>query len=101
MFLITQPVEAYKTEQQDQIRSLLEVISENGCQVLFEENEKKRFAVFDRRIVWYGNISFYGFTPKDAAVLRLENTDLAGELVKPYKLQSTAYFSSDDPPKLF
>lgn len=101
MFLITQPVEAYKTEQQDQIRSMLEVISENGCQVLFEENEKKRFAIFDRRIVWYGNISFYGFTPKDAAVLRLENTDLAGELVKPYTLQSTAYFSSDDPPKLF
>ena len=86
VILITQPVESYKPEHQDQMRSVLGMISEKGARVLFEENEKKRFAVFDRRIVWYGNISFYGFTPKEAAVLRIENSDLAEELLKPYEL---------------
>ena len=101
IYLITQPVESYRPEQQEQIRSILEVISEKGVRILFEENEKKRFAVFDRRVIWYGNVSFYGFTPKDAAVLRIENTDLAGELLKPYDLISSAFYRSDDPPTLF
>ncbi len=101
MYLITQPVESYKVEFQDPVRYMLEIISENGCRVLFEENEKKRFAIFDRRIVWYGNISFYGFTPKDAAVLRIENTDLAEELLKPYEYKPSNSYTSDDPPKLF
>ena len=101
MIFITRPVESYKEEQQNQIHSMLKMISEKGVQVLFEENEKKRFAVFDRRIVWYGNISFYGFTPKDAAVLRIENSDLAAELLKPYELRSSTIYRADEPPKLF
>ena len=101
IYLITQPVESYKAEIQDQVRFMLKMISENGCRVLFEENEKRRFAVLDRRIVWYGNISFYGFTPKDAAVLRIENTDLAGELLKSYEFSSSISWKSDIPPRLF
>ncbi len=101
MILITQPVELYKPEQQDQIRYMTNMISEKGVQVLFDENEKKRFAVFDRRVVWYGNISFYGFTLKDAAALRIENTDLASELLKPYEFRLSTIYSADDPPKLF
>ena len=101
MYLITQPVESYKAELQDQVRFMLEMLSENECRVLFVENEKKRFAVFNRRIVWYGNISFYGFTPEDSAVLRIENTDLAEELLKPYESFLSSYTSSEESPRLF
>ncbi len=101
LYMITQPVEAYKPEQQEQIRLMLETISDKGIRILHDGNEKKRFAVFDRRIIWYGNISFCGFTPSDAAVLRIENTDLAEELLNPYKLISSALYSPDDPPRLF
>ena len=68
---------------------------QKGVQVLFDENEKKRFAVFDWRVVWYGNISFYGFTPKEAAMLRIENTDLARELVKPHELRLSTIYNAD------
>ena len=101
LYLITQLVDAYKTEQRNQIEAMLKEISEHGVQVLFEEKEKKKFAVFDRRVIWYGNVSFYGFTPKEAAVLRIENTDLAEELIKPYELRSSILYNTDDPPKLF
>ena len=101
MYLITQPVESYKAELQDQVRFMLEMLSENECRVLFVEDEKKRFAVFNRRIVWYGNISFYGFTPEDSAVLRIENTDLAEELLKPYESFLSSYTSSEESPRLF
>ena len=100
MYLITQPVESYKAEIQDQVRFMLRTISENGCRVLFEENEKKRFAVFDRRVVWYGDVSFYGFTPKEAAVLRIENTDLAEELVKPLESFLSNNNSVEESPRL-
>ena len=101
LYLITQPVDACKPEQREQIEAMLKEISEHGVQVLFEENEKKKFAVFDRRIIWYGNVAFYGFTPKEAAVLRIENTDLADELIKPYELKSSILYNTDAPPRLF
>ena len=95
--MITQPVDACKPEQREQNEAMLKEVSEHGVRVLFEENEKKKFAVFDRRIIWYGNISFYGFTPKEAVVLRIENTDLAEELLKPYEI----FQNPAEPPKLF
>ena len=101
LYLITQPVDAYKPEQREQIEAMMKEISEHGVQVLFEENEKKKFAVLDRRIIWYGNVAFYGFTPKETAILRIENTDLADELIKPYELKSSILYNTDAPPRLF
>ena len=46
-------------------------------------------------------MSFHGFTPKEAAVLRIEDTDLAEELLKPYELRSLIIQSLNAPPKLF
>lgn len=43
---------------------------------------QQRYAIFDRAIVWYGNVDLLAYGKKDTDVLRFENADIAGELLE-------------------
>lgn len=48
--------------------------------ISFQENMFQRFTIVDYDIVWYGSISFLGYSKKEANVMRINNRDLAVEI---------------------
>ena len=49
-----------------------------SCEILRSD---LRFIIIDRRIVWYGDINFFGVSEGDETCLRIENREIAEELL--------------------
>jgi phosphatidylserine/phosphatidylglycerophosphate/cardiolipin synthase-like enzyme len=47
----------------------------------------QKFAIFDRRIVWYGSINLLGYGRSEETLMCLESAGIAGELLKSLKIQ--------------
>lgn len=43
---------------------------------------QQRYAILEESTVWYGNVDVLAYGKKDTDVLRFENADVAGELLK-------------------
>lgn len=44
--------------------------------------QQQSYALIDRMVVWYGNIMYLAYSSGEANALRLENADVAGELLE-------------------
>lgn len=64
----------------DKISALIRSLQDMGARVIEREDLTKRYAVIDRRIVWYGGIDLLGRARADESVMRLENEEIAAEL---------------------
>lgn len=64
----------------DKTGPLIRSLQNMGARVIEREDLTKRFAVIDRRIVWYGGIDLLGRARADESVMRLENEEIAAEL---------------------
>ncbi len=50
--------------------------------LLFKSNIHQKFAIKDERIIWYGSINLLSFGNAEETVIRLESSNIAGELMK-------------------
>jgi superfamily II DNA or RNA helicase len=79
--VITRPPEDYKPEQQAAIALLIDTLQSAGITVAMHSGIHQKYAVFDKKIVWYGSINFLSFGKSQESIMRFESADLAGELL--------------------
>ena len=48
-----------------------------GTVVFAKENVSQRLAVFDEKILWYGSISFLGYSEAEDCSIRICNAEIA------------------------
>jgi len=53
-----------------------------GISIVFKSNIHQKFAVIDQKIVWYGSINLLSFGSAEESIMRLENLNIANELIK-------------------
>jgi len=80
--IITRPPQDFKENSRKNIKDIHDsLINQRICLILKSEVYKK-FAVIDERIVWYGNINLLSFGGSEESIMRIENIEVANELLK-------------------
>ena len=80
--IITLPVNAYPTDIQDRVALSISRLESKGFTVIQIPKFFSKFAVFDQKTVWFGDVDFLSKNQEDAYVLRFENRKVANELIK-------------------
>ena len=63
------------------ISALLVSLKSLGCTVLERSGLNKRFAVIDKKLIWYGNMNLLGYSKPEENAMRFENEEIARELL--------------------
>jgi len=53
--------------------------------LVFKSGIHQKFAIIDRRIVWYGSVNLLGYGRSEETLMRLESAAIAGELLKSFE----------------
>ena len=80
----TKNAENYDSSKQPEIQTAIALLREAGTQIITQPAPQQRFAVIDKKTIWFGNIDFLAFGRKDSDVLRFVDPDTAGELLEPF-----------------
>ena len=80
--VITRPAENYKLADQPGAATLLKTLVDAGVQVITKSGAHQKFAVIDQSIVWYGNINLLGYGSAEESTMRLEQREIAEELLR-------------------
>ena len=81
MTVITRPAENYKLPDQLGVATLLKSLADAGVRVIEKAGAHQKFAVIDQSIVWYGNINLLGYGSAEESIIRLEQREIAEELL--------------------
>jgi len=79
--VVTRPVEDFKEKDRETIRDTLLLLTKPGVQVIFKKNIHQKFAICDQKIVWYGSINLLSFGRAEESIMRIENPNIADELL--------------------
>ncbi len=74
--------DSFEAKYRADIREAITLLEQSGVTVVKHRDLQQRYAILDETIVWYGNVDLLAFGRKDADVLRFENADIAGELLR-------------------
>ncbi len=80
--IMTRPCEDFKEKDRPQLRETLDILRNDGVNLLFKSGVHQKFAVIDERIVWYGSINLLSFGTSEETMMRLESSNIASELLK-------------------
>ena len=80
--IMTRPCEDFKEKDRPQLRETLDILRNDGVNLLFKSGVHQKFAVIDERIVWYGSINLLSFGTSEETMMRLERSNIASELLK-------------------
>lgn len=53
-----------------------------GCSVVLVRGIRSGFAVFDKKASWYGDLPLLGFPASDACSIRIDNAEVAHDLLR-------------------
>ena len=79
--VVTKPPENYGEKDRTKITQCIELLTQHGITVITKDRIHQKFAIMDQRIVWYGSINFLSYGTAEESVMRIENVDIAGELL--------------------
>ncbi|MHB8907777.1 MAG: TOTE conflict system archaeo-eukaryotic primase domain-containing protein [Syntrophales bacterium] len=79
--VVTRPATDFREKDRPALEETLALFPAAGIQVVFKSNIHQKFAVFDRKIVWYGSINLLSFGRSEESIMRLENSGIADELL--------------------
>jgi len=82
--VITRQVSDYKEKYRMRVQRIIEDLQDANIRVILQDKMQQKFTVIDYNIVWYGSINFLGYN-KDENVMRLQNRDLAVDIVESYQ----------------
>jgi len=85
--ILTRPVEDSKDSAT--LSVIFADMESMGISLVFRSGIHQKFAIFDRRIVWYGSINLLGYGRSEETLMRLESSGIAGELLKSLKTEQT------------
>jgi phosphatidylserine/phosphatidylglycerophosphate/cardiolipin synthase-like enzyme len=80
--IMTRPCEDFKEKDRTQLSDTLDILRNDGVNLLFKSGVHQKFAVIDERIVWYGSINLLSFGTAEETMMRLESSNIASELLK-------------------
>ena len=80
--VITRPLEDYKLADQPGVPALQKALTDAGVRVLMKPGAHQKFAVIDQSVVWYGNINLLGYGSAEESIMRLEQQEIAEELLR-------------------
>jgi phosphatidylserine/phosphatidylglycerophosphate/cardiolipin synthase-like enzyme len=80
--VITKPPENYAEKDREKIMECMEILKQQGVNVRTKDRIHQKFAIMDQRIVWYGSINFLSYGTSEESIMRIENMDIAGELLR-------------------
>ncbi len=82
IIVITRPYEDYKEDNRLKALRTIEILKDEGVNLLFKSNIHQKFAIIDERTVWYGSINLLSFGNAEESIMRLESSNIANELMK-------------------
>ncbi len=80
--VVTRPTNAFKDKDRPILEETLAALRDAGVRILFKANIHQKFAVIDRKIVWYGSINLLSYGSAQESIMRLESPNIAQELMK-------------------
>lgn len=80
--VMTRPYENLKEKDRLILRHALDILKNEGINLLFKSNIHQKFAIIDERIVWYGSINLLSFGNAEESIMRLESSNIANELIR-------------------
>lgn len=79
--LCIKEVSEYSDKQQSYIAEFIKEIQNQGINVVQINHNRYRFMIVDYKIVWYGGIDIFGGSYNDNSLIRVQNEELANELI--------------------
>lgn len=79
--LCIKEVSEYSDKQQSYIAEFIEEMQNQGITVVQIDHNRYRFMIVDYKIVWYGGIDIFGGSYDDNSLIRVQNEELANELI--------------------
>ena len=87
--LLTRAIDDYRNDiNKKRVEACLNLLKAAGFKLLFKSMIHQKFAVLDRRIIWYGSINFLSFGSSEESVMRLESSGIAGELIDSLEIKN-------------
>jgi hypothetical protein len=53
-----------------------------GVKVVFQDGFQRKYAIIDRRVVWYGNVCLLAYPKSEETMMRMDNREIALELME-------------------
>lgn len=79
--VITRPETDFKEKDKDGLKEMYESIRAFGIEIIFKANIHQKFAIIDKKTVWYGSINLLSYGSSEESVMRLESINIANELL--------------------
>lgn len=79
--LCIREISEYSDKQKNYIVEIIEEMKNQGINVIQIKHNRYRFMIIDHKIVWYGGIDIFGGSYDDNSLIRVQNEELANELV--------------------
>lgn len=79
--IITRPPESFAETSKQRTADLVMELRDAGATVILKERIHQKFAVIDRRVVWYGSINLLSYGKSEESMMRFENREIAEELL--------------------
>ncbi|NLV51613.1 MAG: DUF1653 domain-containing protein [Clostridiales bacterium] len=80
--VVTKPPENHAEKDKAKIVECIELLTQHGITVKTKDRIHQKFAIMDQRIVWYGSINLLSYGMSEESIMRIENVDIAGELLR-------------------
>jgi phosphatidylserine/phosphatidylglycerophosphate/cardiolipin synthase-like enzyme len=79
--VVTRPAADFRERDRPAPEESLALLVAAGVHVIFKSNIHQKFAICDQKIVWYGSINLLSFGRAEESIMRLENPNIADELL--------------------
>ncbi|MDR1136401.1 MAG: DEAD/DEAH box helicase family protein [Clostridiales Family XIII bacterium] len=80
--VITKPPENYVERDRERITECMDLLRQHDVIVRTKDRIHQKFAIMDQRVVWYGSINLLSYGISEESIMRIENVDIAGELLR-------------------
>ncbi|HOV13823.1 MAG TPA: DEAD/DEAH box helicase family protein, partial [Spirochaetota bacterium] len=84
IIVITRPLEDFNDKKKEiyNLKETYGLLEENGIKIIFKSKIHQKFAIIDKKIVWFGSINLLSFGNSCESIMRLLSSNIANELVK-------------------
>lgn len=82
LLVVTRPANACREKDRALLKETFATLQAAGVRLLFRPNIHQKFAVMDRKSVWYGSINLLSYGSAQKSIMRLEGPNIVQELFK-------------------
>lgn len=80
IIIATKPIENYPETEHSMLKEIFQLAISNGITILQDGELHQCFAVIDKAILWYGNVSFLSYNYSTESTLRIIDETVAGKI---------------------